>query len=83
MRPLSRTPAHNGQMPVRFQESRIPWTNDLSSRRGTPEPEDRKIPTNSQVSTNKKRASKIHRVCKILSKLHPSIVRETCFFFTS
>ena len=35
-----------------------------------------KVLTNTQVPTNKERTPKIHRFCKILSKLHPPIIGE-------
>ena len=50
-----RTPAHNGEMSVRRQGSRIPWANDLPIRSGTPEPQDPEILANTQVPSNEER----------------------------
>ena len=66
MRPRSMTPAHNGQMSVRCQGSRIPWADDFPIRCGTPESQDPEVPTNPQVPSNEERTSKIHQICKLI-----------------
>ena len=76
MHPRSRTPAHNGQMPVRRQGSRIPWANNLSLRCGAPEPQNPEVLANAQISPNDERTSKIYRICRLLQELLFLIIRE-------
>ena len=77
MHPRSRTPAYNGQMPVRCQGRRIPWANILSIRCGAPEQQNQEVLANAQIPPNEERNSKIHRICKLLQELYSPILSET------
>ena len=78
MHPRSRTPALHGQMSVRRQGSRIPWANNFPSRGGTPKPQDPETPSDHQIPPDEEGTSKIHRLRKLLQKLHYPIIREDC-----
>ena len=83
MHPHSRSPAYNGQMPVRCQGSRIPWTDDFPSRRGTPESQDRKICTNSQIPTNQEGTPKIQGLYITIEITFPDCLRKSPLFTNS
>ena len=59
-----------------FGASRIPWANNLSIKCGAPEPQNPEVLANAQSPPNEERTSKIHRICKLLQKLYPPIIRE-------
>ena len=76
MHPRSRTPAYNGQMPVRRPVGRIPWANNLSIRCGAPEPQNPEVLANAQASPNEERTTNIYRICKLLQELYSPTIGE-------
>ena len=63
-------------MSVWSKRSGISWLNDLSSERGTSKQKNSKLSTKAQISENKEKNYKISRLCKLLKKLHPQIIRK-------